>query len=69
MSSETRGKLEIVRGQFGHMAVYLDDLRIAGEKPWGGGTTIWTFQMALEDQRVRDLLAGLVAGVNTPDES
>lgn len=53
------GKLEIVRGQFGHVAVYLDDLRIAGQKPWGGGKTIHSWQIDLGDKRVRDLLAGL----------
>lgn len=34
--------LEIVRSGFGHLGVYLNDLRIAGEKPWGGGMTIHT---------------------------
>ncbi len=36
-------KLEIVEGPEGQ-AVYLDDYRIAGPKPWGGGRLVksWT---------------------------
>lgn len=52
-------KLEIVRGGFGHLGMYLNDLRIAGEKPWGGWMIIHTFTIRVDDDRVRDALLAL----------
>jgi hypothetical protein len=53
-------KLEIVRSGFGgHLGVYLNDLRVAGEKPWGGGHTIYSFTICVEDERVRDAFLAL----------
>ena len=52
-------KLEIVRSGFGHLGVYPNDLRIAGEKPWGGGQTIHSFAIRVDDERVRDAFLAL----------
>ena len=38
-----RAKVEVVRGVHGHMALYVNDIRVAGSKPWGGGHTIHSF--------------------------
>lgn len=39
--------IEVVRGQGGHVGLYISDEdsghRIAGSKPWGGGSTIHKF--------------------------
>ena len=29
--------------------VYLNDFRIAGPKPWGGGETLYSFKVSRED--------------------
>ena len=42
--------LEVVMGQLGSgMAIYLNGYRIAGNKPWGGGSTIKKFKVSAED--------------------
>lgn len=40
--------LILVRGRSGGLCLYLNDYRIAGEKPWGGGATVceWTVTAA-----------------------
>ena len=42
--------LSVVRGVEG-LAVYLCDYRIAGPKPWGGGTVIAEWQITMADLR------------------
>ncbi len=58
-------KVEIVKGVYGHVALYFcedDDsgLRVAGQKPWGGGQTIYSFDVDLSDKRTRELLIKLL---------
>lgn len=38
-------ELKFVQGQFGHVALYLNNYRIAGEKPWGGGKALRTWKV------------------------
>ncbi len=47
-------KLSIVRGVCG-FAVYLGDYRIAGEKPWAGGTVLaeWTIKKGDLSEAIR----------------
>lgn len=45
-------KVELVRGQFGHMALYVNDYRVAGTKPWGGGPVVWSGYIDREDLEV-----------------
>lgn len=40
--------LLIVQG-VGGLSVYLNDYRIAGEKPWGGGAVLHTWKVSLKD--------------------
>jgi len=47
-------RLEIVQG-VGGLAVYLNDFRIAGMKPWGGGKVVQRW--ILTDWEVREALA------------
>jgi hypothetical protein len=49
-------KLSIVHGVEGH-SVYLNGYRIAGPKPWGGGTTVKEFEIEEADVRTALLLA------------
>ena len=59
--SDTKGHtIQIVDGPAGP-SLYLDDYRIAGPKPWGGGTVLYEF--AFKD---KDLIA---AGVTCSAES
>ncbi len=58
-------KVEVVKGIYGHVALYFcedDDsgLRVAGQKPWGGGQTIHSFDVDLSDKRTRELLIKLL---------
>ena len=58
-------KVEVVKGIYGHVALYFcedDDsgLRVAGPKPWGGGQTIHSFDVDLSDKRTRELLTKLL---------
>ena len=41
--------LELVSWQGKPHCLYLNDYRIAGDKPWGGGTTIQTWTVATDD--------------------
>ena len=41
-------KIEVVSGVEGK-SVYLDDFRIAGNKPWGGGDVVSKFSTTAED--------------------
>jgi hypothetical protein len=41
-------ELSLVGGVEGN-SVYLNDYRIAGPKPWGGGRVIKTFKVTLKD--------------------
>lgn len=38
--------IEIVEGNEGH-SIYINDFRIAGTKPWGGGKRKYTFKSDL----------------------
>lgn len=49
-----RVKIEVVRGVHGHMALYINDYRVAGSKPWGGGETLFTFKPE-DEQFAKDL--------------
>jgi hypothetical protein len=43
-------EIQIVQGNLGSgMAIYLNGYRIAGNKPWGGGTTVKKFNVSEED--------------------
>ncbi len=37
-------KIEVVKGVEGH-ALSVDDTRVAGPKPWGGGTVVHSFEV------------------------
>ena len=39
-------KIEVVEWQGELRCIYLNDRRIAGAKPWGGGKTIYQFQVS-----------------------
>lgn len=41
--------IELIRGIHGHTGLYVNDYRVAGEKPWGGGTTVNTWTMPREE--------------------
>ena len=59
--SDTKGHtIQVVNGPAGP-SLYLDDYRIAGPKPWGGGTVLHEF--AFKD---KDLIAAGVALAATP---
>lgn len=43
-------RVTIVNGQLGSgLCLYLNGYRIAGNKPWGGGTTVREFKVSEED--------------------
>lgn len=44
----TKASIRIIKGVAG-MAIYINDYRIAGSKPWGGGTEVCTFRVRRED--------------------
>ena len=59
--SDTKGHtIQVVNGPAGP-SLYLDDYRIAGPKPWGGGTVLHEF--AFKD---KDLIAAGVTLAATP---
>lgn len=37
------GKFEVIAGKHGHVGLYLNGTRIAGDKPCGGGQVVYTF--------------------------
>lgn len=41
-------KLEIIKGVEGR-SVYINDYRVAGNKPWGGGTVVDSFETSIKD--------------------
>lgn len=43
-------KIDLVNGVEG-LALYLNDFRIAGPKPWGGGKILRTWSVSQEDLR------------------
>lgn len=58
-------KVEVVKGMYGHVCLYFGEdedsgLRVAGQKPWGGGQTIHSFDVDLADKRTRELLTKLL---------
>jgi hypothetical protein len=59
-------RVEIVMGAGGHMALYFCDsdddggLHVAGQKSWGGGQTLYSFDVDLSDKRTRELLLELL---------
>ncbi len=46
--SEQPIRLQIVRGVSG-LCVYLNDYRIAGQKPWGGGEVVGEYTLSHKD--------------------
>lgn len=46
--AEKLHKLELINGVEGD-SVYLNDFRIAGPKPWGGGTTLKSWKVSTKD--------------------
>lgn len=46
--SEEKMKLEYVSGVEGN-SIYLNDFRIAGPKPWGGGKVLKSWEIDKED--------------------
>lgn len=40
---EEEMKIEIIKGK-GEVALYLNDIRVAGPKPWGGGKLLYAFE-------------------------
>ena len=42
-------KVTVVRGPTGLLALYVDDVRVAGEKPWGGGAIVKEWMVKRED--------------------
>lgn len=50
--------VEVVRGNTGgNLALYFNDHRVAGSKPWGGGTTIHKFRVQGDDAKSAGILA------------
>lgn len=49
--SDKTVKIELVSGCEGY-SIYIDDCRVAGSKPWGGGRTVmqWTAKVDKIDQ-------------------
>lgn len=47
-NSEGKITLLLVKGVEG-FAIYLNDYRIAGAKPWGGGSTLKSWEIKLDD--------------------
>ena len=46
--SDKTVKVEIIKDVEGR-SVYIDDYRVAGSKPWGGGTVIDSFETSIKD--------------------
>lgn len=42
-------KLQRVRGVYGHESMYINDYRVSGDKPWGGGTIMETWEISDQD--------------------
>ena len=58
MNNEVRVNIDIVSGVEG-LSIYIDDTRICGNKPWGGGKVIRTFKNVdlSEVTKIQDLIA------------
>ena len=41
-------KIEVIKG-VGGPSIYINNIRIAGEKPWGGGAIIYSWECSKED--------------------
>ena len=41
-------KIEVVKG-VGGLSVYINDYRVAGQKPWGGGKSVLAVLVAVSD--------------------
>lgn len=56
-------KVTIIKGVEG-LAVYVNDYRIAGSKPWGGGTVVreWT----VDEQTLKTAMAQPIPAEKTP---
>lgn len=52
---------EVVTGAHGSVALYANNHRIAGGKPWGGGRTVYSFEVDVSEIRS--------AGIITADRS
>ena len=61
METEKKVRVEIIKGVEG-LAIYINDYRVAGSKPWGGGQSIkaWT------TVREADILTALEQQVTAP---
>ena len=55
--------LELVNGVEGQ-SLYINDYRIAGKKPWGGGTVVKTWK----NVTVGDVVSSLIDFVKEPQE-
>lgn len=48
MTIEKTNKLQIIECNNGY-TILLNDYRIAGDKPWGGGTVVKTYKVSEKD--------------------
>lgn len=48
MENKKDCSIQVVNGAEGK-SIYINDYRVAGSKPWGGGTTIWEGNCTLQD--------------------
>ncbi len=55
-------RIDIVKGVYG-FAIYINDFRVAGQKPWGGGEIVKTWQKI----DVKDILTALGLNVEKPN--
>jgi hypothetical protein len=46
-----RVTIEAIEGPGNLIAVYIDDYRVAGPKPWGGGVSVFSLQADVADLR------------------
>lgn len=58
----------VVRGVEGP-SIYIDDFRMAGNKPWGGGQIIYKWQVKLADFACVPVLAKQIAGQQAETKS
>lgn len=48
MATEKKIEIEVVKGVEGH-CIYINNYRVAGPKPWGGGQTVLSWRASLKD--------------------
>lgn len=49
MTKDKKLKVEVVKGVYGHMSIYINDYRIAGVKPMAGGEVLYSFTTTEKD--------------------